>query len=144
MIQIFTDTSANLPASYIQKYALRVIPLTYLIDGVEAHQDPTVDFDGKAYYDAMRSGTSVTTAMINIAGFLEPLREALAAGDDAIYIGMSGGISGHGTRCLSRCGGAEGRIPGAEGCLHRHICRLSRRGAARGRGCAYARKRRVL
>lgn len=45
MIQIFTDTSANLPASYIQKYALRVIPLTYLIDGVEAHQDPTVDFD---------------------------------------------------------------------------------------------------
>ena len=35
MIQIFTDTSANLPASYIQKYALRVIPLTYLIDGVE-------------------------------------------------------------------------------------------------------------
>ena len=27
MIQIFTDTSANLPASYIQKYALRVIPL---------------------------------------------------------------------------------------------------------------------
>ncbi|MFR8258231.1 MAG: DegV family protein [Oscillospiraceae bacterium] len=94
MIQIFTDTSANLPASYIQKYALRVIPLTYLIDGVEAHQDPTGDFDGKAYYDAMRSGTSVTTAMINIAGFLEPLREALAAGDDAIYIGMSGGISG--------------------------------------------------
>ena len=58
MIQIFTDTSANLPASYIQKYALRVIPLTYLIDGVEAHQDPTVDFDGKAYYDAMRSGTT--------------------------------------------------------------------------------------
>ena len=72
MIQIFTDTSANLPASYIQKYALRVIPLTYLIDGVEAHQDPTVDFDGKAYYDAMRSGTPVTTAMINLAGFLEP------------------------------------------------------------------------
>ena len=94
MIQIFTDTSANLPASYIQKYALRVIPLTYLIDGVEAHQDPTVNFDGKAYYNAMRSGTSVTTAMINIAGFLEPLREVLAAGDDAIYIGMSGGISG--------------------------------------------------
>ena len=94
MIQIFTDTSANLPASYIQKYALRVIPLTYLIGGVEAHQDPTVDFDGKAYYDAMRSGTAVTTAMINIAGFLEPLREALAAGNDAIYIGMSGGISG--------------------------------------------------
>ena len=61
MIQIFTDTSANLPAAYIQKYSLRVIPLTYFVDGVEAHQDPAVDFDGKAYYDAMRSGTPVST-----------------------------------------------------------------------------------
>ena len=40
MIQIFTDTSANLPAAYIQKYSLRVIPLTYFVDGAEAHQDP--------------------------------------------------------------------------------------------------------
>ena len=55
MIQIFTDTSANLPAAYIQKYSLRVIPLHYSIDGVQAQQDPTVDFDGKSYYDAMRS-----------------------------------------------------------------------------------------
>ena len=80
MIQIFTDTSANLPAAYIQKYSLRVIPLTYFVDGVEAHQDPAVDFDGKAYYDAMRSGTPVSTAMINLGAFLEPLHAALAAG----------------------------------------------------------------
>ena len=89
MIQIFTDTSANLPAAYIQKYSLRVIPLTYFVDGVEAHQDPAVDFDGKAYYDAMRSGTPVSTAMINLAAFLEPLHAALAAGDDVIYIGTA-------------------------------------------------------
>ena len=94
MIQIFTDTSANLPAAYIQKYSLRVIPLHYSIDGVQAQQDPTVDFDGKAYYDAMRSGAPVSTAMINLAAFLEPLHEALADGNDVIYIGMSGGISG--------------------------------------------------
>ena len=94
MIQIFTDTSANLPAAYIQKYSLRVIPLTYFVDGVDAHQDPAVEFDGTAYYDAMRSGTPVSTAMINLGAFLEPLHAALAAGDDVIYIGMSGGISG--------------------------------------------------
>ena len=94
MIQIFTDTSANLPAAYIQKYFLRVIPLHYSINGVQAEQDPTIDFDGKTYYDAMRSGAPVSTAMINLAAFLEPLHAALAAGDDVIYIGMSGGISG--------------------------------------------------
>lgn len=43
MIQIFTDTSANLPAAYIQKYSLRVIPLHYSINGVQAEQDPTID-----------------------------------------------------------------------------------------------------
>ena len=42
----------------------------------------------------MRSGTPVSTAMINLGAFLEPLHAALAAGDDVIYIGMSGGISG--------------------------------------------------
>ena len=110
MIQIFTDTSANLPAAYIQKYSLRVIPLTYFVDGAEAHQDPAVDFDGKAYYDAMRSGTPVSTAMINLAAFLEPLHAALAAGDDVIYIGMSGG--------RMRRAGAAGRIPGAESRRH--------------------------
>ena len=94
MIQIFTDTSANLPAAYIQKYSLRVIPLHYSINGVQAEQDPTIDFDGKTYYDAMRNGAPVSTAMINLAAFLEPLHAALAAGDDVIYIGMSGGISG--------------------------------------------------
>ena len=84
MIQIFTDTSANLPAAYIQKYSLRVIPLHYSINGVQAEQDPTIDFDGKTYYDAMRSGAPVSTAMINLVAFLEPLHAALAAGDDVI------------------------------------------------------------
>ena len=60
MIQIFTDTSANLPAAYIQKYSLRVIPLHYSINGVQAEQDPTIDFDGKTYYGAMRSGAPVS------------------------------------------------------------------------------------
>lgn len=111
MIQIFTDTSANLPAAYIQKYSLRVIPLTYFVDGAEAHQDPAVDFDGKAYYDAMRSGTPVSTAMINLAAFLEPLHAALAAGDDVIYIGMSGGISGTAQAAVIAAGELTERYP---------------------------------
>ena len=94
MIRIFTDTSANLPAELVRQYGLTVIPFSYSINGVEAEQSAGREFDGAAFYSAMRAGAAVKTAMINIAGFLEPLREALAAGDDAIYIGMSGGISG--------------------------------------------------
>ena len=94
MIQIFTDTSAKSARPHTFEVFLRVIPLHYSINGVQADQDPTIDFDGKTYYDAMRNGAPVSTAMINLAAFLEPLHAALAAGDDVIYIGMSGGISG--------------------------------------------------
>ena len=94
MIQIFTDTSANLPAAYIQKYSLRVIPLHYSIDGVQAQQDPTVDFDGKGGCDAVRSGAAVCPARGRRAGVGGGGEGALADGNDVIYIGMSGGISG--------------------------------------------------
>lgn len=94
MIQIFTDTTANLPAELIRRYHLRVIPLTYSLNGVEAKQDPEEDFDGKAYYDAMRKGGKVKTAMISMGAFLDPMRECLASGNDVLYVGLSGGISG--------------------------------------------------
>ena len=94
MIRLFTDTSANLPAGLIAGYDLTVIPFTYTIDGKEMVPDPCGDFDGRAYYDAMRAGSSVKTSMINMTSFEEPMRAALAAGDDVLYIGMSGGISG--------------------------------------------------
>lgn len=118
MIQIFTDTSANLPAAYIQKYSLRVIPLTYFVDGVEAHQDPAVDFDGKAYYDAMRSGTPVSTAMINLAAFLEPLHAALAGRRRRDLYRHVRRYQRHGACGRHGRAGAAGRIPGAENRRH--------------------------
>ena len=91
MIRIYTDTSANLTPELIEKYALGVIPFSYTVDGVE--QDGA-DFEGKAYYDAMRAGAVVKTSMINVSEFSASFRKELAAGNDVIYVGMSGGISG--------------------------------------------------
>ena len=91
MIRIYTDTSANLTPELIEKYALGVITFSYTVDGVE--QDGA-DFEGKAFYGAMRAGAVVKTSMINVSEFSASFRKELAAGNDVIYVGMSGGISG--------------------------------------------------
>lgn len=92
MTQLFTDTSANLPAEIIDEYGIEVVPFSYTIDGVE--YIPEREFDGKAFYAAMRAGSAVKTSMVNTGTFIDRFRTALDAGKDVLYIGMSGGISG--------------------------------------------------
>lgn len=92
MTQLFTDTSANLPADIIDEYGIEVVPFSYTIDGVE--YIPKREFDGKAFYAAMRAGSEVKTSMVNAGTFIERFKTALDAGKDVLYIGMSGGISG--------------------------------------------------
>ena len=94
MLKIFTDTSANLPKNLIEKYNLTVIPFTYSVDGEDYDYDMDGDFNGKAFYDAMRNGAYVKTSMINIVSYIHPFEKALKDGFDVLYIGMSGGISG--------------------------------------------------
>ena len=92
MTQLFTDTSANLPAEIIDEYGIEVVPFSYTIDGVEYISER--EFDGKAFYAAMRAGSEVKTSMVNAGTFIERFKTALDAGKDVLYIGMSGGISG--------------------------------------------------
>lgn len=92
MIKLFTDTSANLPANLLKKHSVSVIPFTYTMDGTP--MTPRNDFDGKAYYSALRAGSKVNTSMINVETFSECFENELRAGNDVLYIAMSGGISG--------------------------------------------------
>ena len=94
MIQLFTDTSANLSLETVRKLALTVVPFSYSVNGAEATPEVLADFDGKVFYDAMRNGAVVKTAMIGIGTFLDAFRPVLEAGDDILYVAMSGGISG--------------------------------------------------
>lgn len=92
MTQLFTDTSANLPVEIIDEYGIEVVPFSYTIDGDE--YIPEREFDGKAFYAAMRAGSEVKTSMVNAGTFIERFKAALDAGKDVLYLGMSGGISG--------------------------------------------------
>ncbi len=94
MVVLYTDTSANLPLSMIQQHHIRVLPFAYTVNGVEAENQAETEFDGKSFYDAMRNGADVKTSMVNMELFTEAFRAGLEAGNDVLYVGMSGGISG--------------------------------------------------
>ena len=94
MIKLFTDTSANLPVSIIREYGIEVVPFSYTVNGKEVPYSAETDFNGKAFYEAMRAGAEVKTSMINVSGFMEVFEQWIAKGDAVIYVGMSGGISG--------------------------------------------------
>ena len=62
--KIFTDTSSNLPTPLLNENQIGVIPLEYIIDGKAHTCLDTEAFDGERYFDAIRSGTVVTTSQI--------------------------------------------------------------------------------
>lgn len=94
MIRLITDTGANLPAALLRRYQVQVIPLSYTVDGEPVAYPKDEDFDGRAFYDMMRLGADVRTAMVNRTLFEDCFRAILAAGDIPLYIALSSGISG--------------------------------------------------
>lgn len=94
MIKLFTDTSANLPVSITKEYGIEVVPFSYTVNGKEVPYSAETDFNGKAFYEAMRAGAEIKTSMINVSDFIAAFEQWIAKGDAVIYVGMSGGISG--------------------------------------------------
>ncbi len=92
MVRIMTDNAANLPPELREQYNIREICLTYTVDGKLV--DGGAPFDGHDFYEAMRRGAEVKTSMISPAAAREAIEPALAAGDDVLFLGISGGVSG--------------------------------------------------
>ena len=100
MISVYVDSGANIPAVYVEKYGINVIPFVNLVDGKEVPGfEPGLTEEeerqkGKEYYDSIRNGAKVSTSLINTGTFEEIFEKELAAGNDVIYIAISSGISG--------------------------------------------------
>lgn len=99
MIQLFTDSAANLTSDLIKDNNVQVISLSYMLE-----DDPentlnfagslTDSFDPKSYYDAMRNGKKIQTSMVNTDAFATAFEKAFEKGDEILYIGLSAGVSG--------------------------------------------------
>ena len=93
--EIVTDTSSNLPDETIDEFGLHILPLTFMVDGVQYKsytQGETSDL--KRFFTMMREGKVITTSLPNRAESETTLRAILDSGRDLLYIGFSSGISG--------------------------------------------------
>lgn len=126
MIRIFTDNAANLPEELVERFGLGIISIRCFVGSEEL--DFSDGFDGKKYYDEIRGGMQVTTSMPSMGAFLDAFSAVLQQGDDLIYIGMSGGISGTAALAQSVVGELREEYP------ERKIIAIDTRGASLGEG----------
>ena len=92
---VYTEGASNLPGRILKEYGIRVLPCSFCMDGVHLQYEGDIDaFDSHAYYDRLRAGAQMKTTLLNSHLFETAFRGALEQGLDAVYVGMSSGISG--------------------------------------------------
>lgn len=126
MFRIFTDNAANLPTELIDRWELGIVPIMCYRE--EEGIDPFAPFDGRAFYTDMREGVVMSTSMPNMSAFLDTFTPSLEKGEDVLYIGMSGGISGTAALAHSACEELAEAFPA------RRIAAIDTRGASLGEG----------
>lgn len=90
---IVSDTCCNLPQHLIDQFSVRLIPLSYFMDG-EPYQVPEGDTEFKDFYNQLRAGRVATTSLADRACAHEILTEALGEGKNILYLGFSSKLSG--------------------------------------------------
>ncbi len=92
--RIITDTGANITDKVRDHYGIIIVPLTLIADGEELQFTSTEGFDYDGYYENLKEGKKVTTSQINPAQFTDVFEPILEKGEDILYIGLSGGVTG--------------------------------------------------
>lgn len=94
---LFTDSTANLTEAEYTSKKIEVVSLTLSLNEEEiVCYQPGVVFDSEAFFRRMREESTLVmkTSMVNTAAFLSAFEPRLQAGEDVLYLGMAGGISG--------------------------------------------------
>lgn len=92
---VFTDGCSNLPGRILRELSIRVLPCSYVLDGVPCVYEGDIDaFDTHAFYDKLRAGSEMKTSLLNSQLFTDHFRPELEQGRDVVYVGLSSGVSG--------------------------------------------------
>jgi len=90
VIALVTDSNAQLPVALQERFGVRVVPLTIVLDG-EDHVEG-IDLDPDEFYDRLGAGATVSTAAPAPGRFVAAFDEAARAGATqvlAIHIGSN-------------------------------------------------------
>ncbi len=94
---IYVDSAANIPAEYLKKHDIKVIPFTCTVNGEEKlcyEDDMPFEETAKKMYKAIADGKDVKTSLIVAEKFAAAAEPTLKAGKDAMLFTLASGISG--------------------------------------------------
>ena len=89
--QIITDSGCDLSSDLLEGLNVRHVCLSVLFQGQT--RDDSVDVGIKEFYDGLRAGHIATTSAINPEGWKEAIEPAFRAGQDALVLAFSSGLS---------------------------------------------------
>ena len=91
--QIVTDSACNLTEETIDTFGLEILPLTFMVDGVQHRSYLKGEkTDLRQFYTMMREGKVITTSLPNMQETETTLRRVLDAGHDVLYLGFSSAL----------------------------------------------------
>ena len=102
---ILTDSCCDLSAEMVAELDVRVLPLSFLMDGREYFNYPdNRDIRPGEFYDKLRAGSLGTTSAVSVGRFQEAMKAIVAEGKDVLCIAFSSALS---TTYQSACIAAE-------------------------------------
>ncbi|PKM87396.1 MAG: fatty acid-binding protein DegV [Firmicutes bacterium HGW-Firmicutes-12] len=93
-IVILTDSSSDLPRSFIDTNIVPYFSLICHFKGQEFQDDFGLSINYKEFYDAIREKEMPSTSQVNIQTYLDKFRSYTDKGISVIYIGFSSALSG--------------------------------------------------
>lgn len=88
---ISTDSTADLPESFIEEHHIAIQPLYYIVDGITYGGDMAMD--DNTFYSRMRDGSSVSTSASNPDVIMSTFENQVKEGFDVLHISFSSGLS---------------------------------------------------
>lgn len=92
-MRIICDSMADVPKSIIEKFDVKVLPLTVIVDNKEYLDG--IDLTHDEFYQILRNNENIPkTSQVTYGMFLETFEEITSKGEELLYIGGSSSASG--------------------------------------------------
>lgn len=92
MTRIVIDSTTDIPADFVRKHHMAVLPLHIMIDDVEYIDGVTITTE--EVYEKMMSGAMPKTSQVSIPDTKATLLEIARQGEDIVYLAFSSKMSG--------------------------------------------------
>lgn len=92
MFKIVTDSTADLPASYLEENQIGCMNLSYIVEGKAYGNGEELPW--QEFYASMRNGLMPTTSQVNPEEAKEYLTKYISKYNEILYLAFSSGLSG--------------------------------------------------